>query len=124
MLTPQIILASSTTTNVLIGAIVLGYAASVCLQLYYHGWQGHDDGEEVPISRWIKKNNTWEEKITYGVYGKYINKNDFDWEWITPIRKMGWVEQTPPAQVTIICSDDMKPEVHKLIKAANDLHHK
>lgn len=124
MLTPQIILASSTTTNVLIGAIVLGYAALTCLQLYYYGWNAQDNNELVPVVLLVKKGNGWEEKITYEPHGTYAHNDKFDWEWVTPVRKMGWVQQSPPPEVSIICSDGMWPEAHKIIKAANDERHK
>ncbi len=124
MLTPQIILASSTTTTVLLGAIVLGYAVLTCLQLYYHGWNAYDNNELVPAVLWIKNGSTWEEQTVYIPYDTYSNNYKFEWEWIKSVRKMGWVEQSPPAEVAIICNDAMWPEAHKIIKAANDARHK
>ena len=124
MLTPQIILASSTTTTVLIGAIVLGYAVSTCLQLYYRGWNAHDNNELVPVMKLVKKDHIWEEELSHETYETYVNNHRFDWEWIASVRSMGWVEQFPPPEVSIICNDAMWPEAHKIIKAANDAHHK
>ena len=109
----------STTLTIII--LLLGIAVIFSSQLYCY-WDGcsisPDADEQVPAQLWVKKENTFIEKVTSVRYDKYISNDHFEWRWISDLRKMGWVEDSPPAEVSIICSEGMKDTAHKIVKAA------
>ena len=128
MLTSQVLSFNSASPSVALSAIVLGMAVLFAIQSYYYGWNEAnmypDPNEMVPVRLWVKRGFTLTEEITYATYNTYVDNRRFDWRWLTEVRKMGWAEEIPPPEVSIICSDGMREEANKIIKAANDKAHK
>jgi hypothetical protein len=94
----------------------LGFIASM-ISMYYHGMgmSGASNWSNMPILKWVRCNDKWEQRLSYGKYAEYQMDSAYTYQWMTPQQEMGFVQDAPPAECFVICSEGMRKAVDEII---------
>ena len=95
----------------------IGFLVSM-ISMYYHGMNkcgGTTDWSSIPILKWVRVGLVWEQRLSYGKYSDYQMDISYTYKWLNTHQEMGFVQDNPPAKVTIICSPGMRKAVDKII---------
>ena len=94
----------------------LGFIASM-ISMYYDGMGGYqaENWNNMPVLKWMKVGLIWEQRLTYGKYAEYQMDDQYTYKWLTQEQEMGFVQDSPPAECYVFCSDGMRERVNEII---------
>lgn len=102
---------------------ILLTASFFFLNLIQYWWCGMPRDEaswdKLPVISWLRKNGKWEQIETTGTYANYYNRCDYTYKWITASKGMGFIQDDPPIECTVLCSTGMRLAVDEILK---DVH--